>query len=222
MKLHILTAGVVLGVFASPAFSATAYFNDFSTAAGAEWSSASLATAPSSEKFLGEFGNTTVTGSFVLPAHSSVTVSFLLYILNSWDGSGSYCCGPDRWKFSMDGADQLDTTFSNTDGLGTQNYPGPYPGATVAARTGAFANNTLGYTYYGDSIYKLSFTVPHVAAALSLSFMGSGLQGLSDESWGIDDVKIDYVPAAAGVPEPSTLVMGAAAGLLVVLRRLRA
>lgn len=175
------------------------YMNDFEGPVGPEWSSRTVSTTPvGARKFLGEFGNDTVRltlGS--LPAHTGIRVKFNLFILKSWDGLGAFCCGPDVWNSSIDGVGTLlNTTFSNTGGSGntTQSYPGTYPGASNPERTGAAENNTLGYSFWGDSVYNLSFTFPHTADSVSLTFTGTGLQGISDESWGLDNVSIQLVP----------------------------
>ena len=62
---------------------------------------------------------------------------------------------------------------------------GTYPGGT-----GAIENDTLGYSFYGDSVYRLSYTFTNLSDALTLNFIGSGLQEISDESWGLDNVKV--------------------------------
>jgi hypothetical protein len=58
-----------------------------------------------------------------------------------------------------------------------------------------------------DMVYKLSFTFAQSASSVALSFSGSGLEGLSNESWGLDNVVV-------AVPEPSSFglcIVGAAA-----------
>lgn len=92
------------------------------------------------------------------------------------------------------------------------------------AETGATEVNTLGYTFNyaaplgvrpADSVYHLTFAFPHTANSVVFNFSASGLEDLSNESWGIDNVVV-------AVPEPSTYALFAAAGaLIIVIRRWR-
>ena len=128
-----------------------------------------------------------------LKLHSKLTVSFDLYVLKSWDGNNPNY-GPDRWSLSVaNGPRLLDTTFSNNFKKGAydlslQNYPIPdsFPQSS-AARV-----NTLGYTFYGDSIYHLTFTFSHTSRTVILNFSSSLFEGKGnvDESWGLDNVRI--------------------------------
>ena len=167
------------------------------------------------ERFLGEFGGrailtarpfdpqhfvrvdetVTLTLSNLKP-HTAVTLTFDLYILKSWDGNNPNY-GPDRWSLSVQGGPTLlDTTFSNNPKTGAydlslQNYPESYS----AHQTGAAAVNTLGYKFYGDSIYHLSFTFAHIGAKLALNFSSSLFEGkgTGDESWGLDNVRVSTI-----------------------------
>ena len=177
------------------------YSNDFEGAAGSEWSNAVKNTTPSGRGFLGEFGNGTVSLTLSgLPPHTEVRVSFDLFIIRSWDGnsqvvnpSTSEAIGPDVWDLNAGGGPTLlHTTFSNW-GHHSQAYPDPYPGGDHPARTGVAENNTLGYTFIDDpldAVYQLSFTFPHSAGSLVFYFSASGLEELSNESWGLDIVEV--------------------------------
>ena len=64
--------------------------------------------------------------------------------------------------------------------------------ANSAYQTGAAAVNTLGYKFYGDSIYHLSLTFAHTGETLALNFSSSLFEGkgTADESWGLDNVQV--------------------------------
>jgi hypothetical protein len=240
----LLVIGLLLGLVTlnplNPAPAAAAwisvYENDFQTSVGPGWSSSSgnpliITTATSGRNFLGEYtsymgmswetiGNDTLSLSLSgLPAHTQVRLSFDLYIFDSWDGNDT-TWGPDIWDLSIAGGRNIiHTTFGS---VADQAYPGMYPGGSYPARTGASENNTLGHSYrppvyWGDSVYNLSFEVPHSASSVVFQFTGSGLQGLSDESWGLDNVQVEVVPLP-----PSLLLLGSGLlGLAAVRLRFR-
>ena len=227
MRWRILTIMTMAALFGmggiATAEEIEVYSNDFQSAVGGEWSNTSTDVTPSGRRFLGRFTNDALvhlslgTGSPIhgdgLPEHIAVTVSFKLFIIHSWDGGAH----GDFWKFSYDNDVQLIyTSFGNPinhiDG-NYQHYPGNAPGPLLPARSGAFETDTLGYwnvspTRFGDAVYELSLTFPHTGDALALHFEADGftgepLQGLGDESWGLDDVRITLTP----IPEPATLML---------------
>lgn len=202
------------------------------------FSSSARSTTPSGRRFLGEFGNSTAILSLAgLPAHAEVTVSFDVYVIRSWDGSYSLNnLGPDRFRVSADGANLLDTTFSNKNTLRWPNvtpmkqaYSTSNPNGDFPAMTGAAEAHSLGYNFSSstgnyqsmDSVYRITRTFAHSGSMLSLSFAGSGLQALSDESWGLDNVVVTVPPppvvpqivslTATGSDSPGNTVVVAAA-----------
>ncbi|MFY1826280.1 SBBP repeat-containing protein [Myxococcus fulvus] len=166
----------------------SAYLTSFDSAApGAEWSSSLRSTSPTGEHtFLGTFGNETVRFEVqALPPHTKVTLSFDLYVINGWDGVGPF--GPSRFFVTGNGLPVLlDTTFSNTSS--SQNYPNTAPGQHRPG-TGASQRNTLRYPF-GDSVYRLQYTFSHTASSVSFFFGASGLSGINDEAWGLDNVEL--------------------------------
>ncbi|MBT5710748.1 tandem-95 repeat protein, partial [Candidatus Poribacteria bacterium] len=168
--------------------------DDFQAGVTGPWTNTTTTTAPAdgSRGFLGQFGNGTVSLPLSgIPAHSEVTLSFDLYLLNSWDGSGG--AGPDLITVTADETTLLSSTFSNvTNGSdnGFQSYPAPYNSALYAARTGATEAGTLGGTFYGDSVYEFTYTFGHSDSTLQFNFSASGLESVSNESWGLDNVVV--------------------------------
>ena len=188
---------------ASPAVAQT-YFNDFETLPiGSEWSDTSTDITPvGARTFLGQFCNDTVSLTLTSVPRCIVTVSFELFIINTWDGHGDEILpenpswGPDVWDLSVgDGPTLLNTTFATHEPR-RQAYPDTYPGGLGLDplhphNTGAAEINTLGYNH--DAVYNLSFTFAHAGGDLVLNFSAFGLQGLGDESWGLDNVLV-YCP----------------------------
>jgi hypothetical protein len=140
-----------------------------------------------------------------------VTVSFDLLILRSWDGSSPQY-GPDRWRVSVRGGPTLlDSTFSNNPKTGSDKSFQDYPVAGSLPQTGASATKRLGYdSFFGDSLYKMSFAFPHSADSLTLDFSSDLFEGkgTGDESWGLDNVTVSLGPAPTtrdrAAKDPST------------------
>ncbi|MFM6265382.1 MAG: hypothetical protein ACKPFA_02555, partial [Dolichospermum sp.] len=173
------------------------YSNNFETSAGSEWSNTTRSTTPSGGRnFLGQFANDTV--SLTLNdqrlANTNITLEFDLFIMNSWDGN-NIPLGPDQFKLSIDGGNTLlNTTFSNVEIDGyRQAYPGSTGEGDYPAGTEAIEIDTLGYGYFGDSVYHLSYTFPNVSNSIILNFSGIGLQDIGDESWGLDNISVSVL-----------------------------
>jgi hypothetical protein len=174
-------------------------------------------------RFLGEFGGPKVLANppydpdhFItvsqavrltlerLPAHRSLTISFDLLILKSWDGNNPIY-GPDRWKLALAGGPVLlDTSFSNNFKTGRDLSLQDYPGPGSKPQTGAAAVNSLGYTFFGDAVYRISFAVPHSMPSVVFEFSSSLVEGkgLADESWGLANVVVRADEEAVKPPAP--------------------
>lgn len=162
------------------------YRTDFEGPIGARWSSTSTDVTPiGGRRFLGQFNNETVTLRLAgLAPHSRVKVSFDLYVIRSWDGNDG-----DVFSLGASGSPRIvQTTFANTGGL--QSFPELLGSGSHPARTGAAESDSLGYDFYGDSVYRLSYELPHSEPDIELRFSGSGLQWIGDESWGIDNLDV--------------------------------
>jgi hypothetical protein len=72
--------------------------------------------------------------------------------------------------------------------LSLQDYP--HPGS--APQSGAAFVNTLGYKFFGDATYHLTFTFAHTGSTMKLTFSSSLFEGkgTDDESWGLDNVRV--------------------------------
>ena len=236
MRRFILILGI-LTAFVNAALDANAslvYSNDFESAVGPEWSNTSIdITLVGGRRFLGQFGADTINLTLDnLPKHSDIMVTFDLFILLTWDGNNmDLGVGPDIWTLSVDSGSVLfNTTFSNAFASDTdfrQAYPDAYPGGDNPGLTGAAETGTLGYPHLagyagvGDSVYHLSFTFPHSDSILGLEFTSSALSegGLTDESWGIDNIQVDV----RAVPLPSTFALFGIGfvGIVICQKRLK-
>jgi len=175
------------------------YTNDFESTAGSEWSAVKVeATPEGGRKFLGQFGNETVRFALnKLPAHRYATVSFDLFVIRSWDGN-STINGRDLWELSVeDGPTLVSATFASGFECEPQSYPDFHPLAENRAATGASERNSLGYTLGAsrlDTVYRIVVSWPHAAPSLVLAFSARGLESLENESWGIDNIRVEILP----------------------------
>lgn len=131
------------------------------------------------------------------------TLKFDFLALDSWDGDDAVY-GPDRFIVNANGASIFSETFSNWGG--SQSFRAPDIGPTMLGAD----------TRYPDSIYRnisVPFTVGN-GQAVELTFRSTANQGMSDESWGIDNIKVSY----SVVPAPAAFAVPAFAGLTGLLR----
>lgn len=231
--LFVLILALATAITIPAAAQVQIYSNDFedSSPIGPEWtllgSAPSTDTTPGTSQhpadtFLGQLSNDTLSLTLhnLHPAHTTVSLSFDLYIIRSWDGNFSTDeRGPDFWGIDegpipTDPEDwEFVTTFSNWNPAVSndphQAFPDAYGTGDYLPRTGTIENNTLGYqwnTYDMDAVYHIDvIDRPHTGADLTFSFGAQHLQDLADESWGIDNVQVSI-----NVPEPATI------GLLVI------
>lgn len=174
------------------------YTEDFQGSIGnaqASWSTVQTEVAPAdpNRRFLGRFLNQTVTLTLgPLPAHDCLCLRFEFFVIESWDGNHPRYGGPDLFTVGVDGVPQLSDSFgqhpfgvqwSQTYGPDPINLPG----------TGRSETDTLGYNRWGNSVYNIELCdIAHTASAASITFSAQGLQSLSDESWGIDNLEVSY------------------------------
>jgi len=163
----------------------------------------------------------TLTG---LPAHTSVSLGFLLAVIDSWDGNSNeviehYPVGPDYlnvrvvdgnniWTFS-----QTFTNFTNV----SQSYSGPKLGGGPSARG---FNATWLDSAYDMGLDPVFQNIPHTGATLTVEWFasGGGWQGENalfsythDESWAIDNVRVTLNDVHTPLP-PTFFLLGS--GLL--------
>ena len=187
------------------------------TGVSATWSDATTGTTPSGRKFRGDYGNQAVTLSLSgLPASAAVSVTFDLYVIRSWDGNGP-SNGPDRWSLTSgtgpSAVTLLNETFDNTSGVPAdskfrQSYGGRGRTGEFLPETGVSEENKLGYTFNFsktgvqpiDTTYAMAYEfVAEADGTAVLTFAGSGLQSLADESWGLDNVAVSTAPTFVSV-----------------------
>ncbi|HRZ41254.1 MAG TPA: gliding motility-associated C-terminal domain-containing protein [Bacteroidales bacterium] len=185
----LICAGSSVTLVSPGLTSQTLYTEDFENPLPGGWSDTSRFFFYNSMKS-GPFSNQQLLLNLInLSVHDSILVSFDLYIHDSWQGWGP-AWGPDFYYQIIDGDTVLITTFDNTS-TGYQAYPDFFP-AVHPPGTGSIA--TLPYRCItGDvtRLYQLNFKKAHNASSTSIGFSGAPDQNICDESWSIDDVKIE-------------------------------
>lgn len=165
-------------------------------------------------------GNTVTLTLSGLPAHTELSLGFLMAAIDSLDGTGSFPQG-DFLNITVDGTSVFRESFANALESQVQSYVPPAGGELLRRQERGFG---VGF-YYLDSAYDLSVDtrlqgIAHTASTATITFQieGPGIQPLDDESWAMDNLSVSVTP----VPEPSTaalLIGGLAAVAAAGLRR---
>lgn len=140
-----------------------------------------------------------------LPAHTSISMDFLLAVIDSWDGFGGP--GPDIFEVHVDGAGVFSAAYDIFD----PNDQSLVRGTQLAYQT------QLGFSGWNDAAYDMSSVaaldnIAHTGSNLTVQFLFPNGQGLDDESFALENVKIymDGVP----VPDPGSSLLLLGMGLV--------
>jgi len=158
-----------------------------------------------------ETGNVVTLTLTGLPAHNALSIGFLFAAIDSLDGSGTYPSG-DYFKITLDGNAIFRESFANASPAQFQSYVPP-PGGELARHI------DLGFSgpgsYYTDSAYDFAIEpatqfLAHTASTATITFQieGAGIQGLADESWGMDNLRVTVTTGGAGNASPYGLSCG--------------
>ena len=159
------------------------YSEDFEGAIGgpnAGWSNISTANPTPTRTILGRFTNNTVNLTVDLPTHQCVRICFDLYVNDSWDGTDATFGGPDRFGFSIDGTTIWNEAYTTTNA--------PVGGTIIEGPAQMWFN--MNNPYWDDRVIQYCVEIVHTDPTIVFSFFGSGLQGVNDESWGLDNVEV--------------------------------
>jgi hypothetical protein len=248
MRFHLLI-GVLLS--AQFALADTIYNNNFDApptvypgvvhnfggAGSPEWVYGFAGYGPTGNQFTGKFwrnilpvypGEPTAQPTILtlanLPSHSHLDIGFLLALIDSWDGSGTYYnYQPDYFSVAIDGVRVLTASYDNAADDGVIESPAGIP--IIVRQPIAFGNTgTNSYDSAYDFITSLELkNIPHSASSATITFFahGAGWTGYS-ESWAVDNVQVHtstLVPAPGdAVPLPGVAV---GAGVLLAHAGLR-
>jgi len=159
---------------------------------------------------LGQYNN----GSFILtlnnlPSHNTISISFDLFIHDTWDGNKSAPDGPDIWEMLVDGGNILvNTTFSNDpcnagDTCTPQAFPFNYPNNYNNPKTGAYRTDLPGFCSKQNipgwtTQYKITKTFRHTGSGITLECLDKLVQTNApnpkcDESWSVDNITVQAI-----------------------------
>jgi hypothetical protein len=185
---------------------------------------------PAGNQFGGNFlrsatGNVVTLNLFGLPAHDTITLSFLFAAIDSLDGTGAFPAG-DFFKIVFDGNTLFSESFANAVPSQIQSYVPP-PGVQLARHVDLGFGGPGGF--YTDSAYDFGAdpafaNFAHSASTATIDFFifGPGNQDITDESWAMDNLNVSVTTIGREtIPEPLTLSLFSAglAGLVALRRR---
>jgi len=170
----------------------------------------------------------TLTG---LAANQSLNLDFNFLAIGSWDGTTEGAAAPDFFNVTLNSHSIFQGAFRNY-GLASPEYPGCTVGTNCTsaiypappAGTSVVLNQANSGDF-GTSVYHIFIGGVTADATGNATFnffaSGSGWQGNSDESIGLDNIEVTTA-AGAATPEPSTWALIAGALLCLPLIRRRA
>jgi len=159
----------------------TPYSNTFEAPMGGEWSATNRASGAAFTNFAGRHGNNKLTLALNTKPGANYKILFDWYGIDSWEGNDIHqAYGPDRFNVAVNGSSIFSHTFT-----WEWSYPSSYP--VSPDQVGYFGFNTS----YKDAIFrKVGMTFTATANVSYIDFYGDGLQGIDDESWGIDNITV--------------------------------
>jgi len=138
----------------------------------------SLTADDGTRNYLGQYGTNDQIDLTVsnLPAHTSICVSFDLYIIDSWDAGTSW--GPDSFGVKVDGTTEYEEVFDQGAGVS-----GESESDNLGFGSGSWGSATLPITVCDDA---------HSGSDVTFTFFSNLTESLGNESWGIDNVVVTY------------------------------
>jgi hypothetical protein len=170
------------------------YSQNFEGTIGSEWSVTNTISHPTYTRVLGNFGNTGTTLSVTTIPGREYEIVFDLWAFDSWDGTHP-TNGPDQFRILIDGSVVLNITPPN------------------AMPLSSIAYGNVWLSVWHDRIYPM-VTLAFVATqtTTTIEFDGEGLQALTDESWGLDNLSVREI-SPASIPYLATMDGASAPGV---------
>jgi hypothetical protein len=159
------------------------YTQTFESTPGSEWSNTTTLFANAAlTRSSGRFDNTSQSLRVVTTPGVSYTLVFDLYAWDSWDGDHS-SYGPDTFRVSIDGAPIFEETYA----LNLVDPTFDYSANDVPLRW----STNLGAMGSADLVLPRQVArFVATGSETTITFEGANLQGVNDESWSIDNVRV--------------------------------
>ncbi len=145
-------------------------------------------------------GATSSSGEVIFGA-GTYALTFDLMLFDSWDG-GHEGYGPDSFAVEINGQRLFDELLESQWLPNNFRMPDEIPDLNVYGQN------------WQDQIYRdirLEFELTQASDLMRFAFIGTLNQAIGDESWGIDNVRVDQIAvarsASSPVPAPGTLAM---------------
>jgi hypothetical protein len=240
--------GALAACAASAGAQTVVYSQDFDAPVGTEWSGTTITTAVQGLGGMGGISGAVFSGGLLynptggdallnpapcapsvlslggLPSHSHLSLSFLLAIIDSWDGLGGVGGGsPDAFVVRVDGVEVFNQVFAIASG--STGYPGP------RVALGSFFDDFTATTIlvFNDAVFDMAEPaaqlghIPHSGPSAVIEFLsgGPGWQGnyggtQTDEAWAIDalvvsvrcepDLTTGAIPGQPGYGTPNSVL----------------
>ncbi len=204
--MWLCAALLLTGIVRAQAPQAVPYFNDFEGSVTTGWNSTRLTTTTALTRFMGDFGRSGATQQLTqlrvsVIAGKSYTLLFDAYILRSNDGSHP-SHGPDYLNVLIDNVNIFRETFDN------QAFIDGGWGSTMEGTYFASADlwGNLGVSTSDAVFRKVAINFVPSGATCTIRFQGGMNEDISNEAWGIDNVRvveskdaIQYAPKFADV-----------------------
>ena len=155
-----------------------------------------------------------------LASHSTLTVEFDLYLFDTWDrhytgsqstpGSVNANWSPDIISVTANGTQYASLSYE----YASYPYSNTLNGTKYTpVSAGQYGGDAHWINVVTDRIFHITLTFSDLAPNLNLSFATTSNSGLSDESYGIDNVRVSTVVSAPS----SVLLLGL--GVIMAARR---
>ena len=171
----------------------SSFFYDFNSGVPGVWTPTTNETTPSGLKFLGRISGTNAAQLTLdgLTTHSTITVTFDLFVIGAWGGIPS----TSTLGVTIGGTSAFAQSFSNVLDV-LQSYP---LSGSYAPGTGSTGENTLGYTsdpaiLYNDTTYHITCSAAHTASSVTIVFTGNLTGTLTQMAWGLKNVQVTANP----------------------------
>jgi hypothetical protein len=171
----------------------SSFFYDFNSGVPGVWTPTTNETTPSGLKFLGRISGTNAAQLTLdgLTTHSTITVTFDLFVIGAWGGIPS----TSTLGVTIGGTSAFTQSFSNVLDV-LQSYP---LSGSNAPGTGSTGENTLGYTsdpaiLYNDTTYHITCSAAHTASSVTIVFTGNLTGTLTQMAWGLKNVQVTANP----------------------------